>query len=74
MSEQQSGGLPNPIPPRLAFVIQFVASAAPADEHMSGRIEHIISGRQRPFSNANELLSGLREMLTISRREGGRDD
>ena len=71
MSDQPPPGLPNPLPAALAFVVQFAAASVAADEHMAGRIEHVVSGRQRRFSNAVELLSALQEMLTASKRETG---
>jgi hypothetical protein len=59
-----ASGLPNPLPTELAFVVQFGAGTGPADEIAAGRIEHVVSGRQRRFANAQELLVALREMAT----------
>ena len=71
MSEQRTANLPNPLPAEFAFVVQFGAANQPAEQPLIGRIEHIVSGRQRRFSNAAELLSALEEMLIASRRESG---
>lgn len=60
---RHAAGLPNPLPAELAFVVQFGTPSAPADEIAAGRIEHVVSGRQRRFANAAELLVALREML-----------
>jgi len=59
-------GLPNPLPTELAFVVQFGAAPGPTDEITAGRIEHVVSGRQRRFADAAELLAALREMLTAA--------
>ena len=71
MNDQTSPGLPNPLPAAFAFVVQFGAASGPADELLNGRIEHIVSGCQRRFNNAAELLRALQEMLTASRQENG---
>ena len=66
MSDQTSPGLPNPLPAAFAFVVQFGVASEPEGEHMTGRIEHVISGRQRRFTNSAELLAALREMLIMT--------
>ena len=62
MSESHSAGLPNPLPASRAFVVQFGAGVGP-DSILSGRIEHIVSGSERRFSSAAELVAVLLEML-----------
>jgi hypothetical protein len=50
------------LPSELAFVVQFGAGTGPTDEVAAGRIEHVVSGRQRRFASAAELLAALREL------------
>jgi len=66
---ERNGGLPTPLPVELAFVVQFGAGTGPIDPITAGRIEHIVSGRQRRFTNSEELLVALREMLPPPQRE-----
>lgn len=61
---KHAAGLPNPLPAELAFVVQFGTGTGPTGEIAAGRIEHVVSGRQRRFANAAELLAALREMVT----------
>lgn len=68
MDDLPPRGLPNPLPATLAFVVQFGAASA-SGEHITGRIEHVVSGRQRRFRSGAELLEALREMLTASKEE-----
>lgn len=59
---RRSAGLPNPLPTELAFVVQFGVGTGPTDAIAAGRIEHVVSGRQRRFASEMELLTALREM------------
>jgi hypothetical protein len=55
------------LPAKFAYVIQFGSEAADPSLPISGRIEHVVSGRQRRFCDAAEMLKVLEEMLDASR-------
>lgn len=46
-----------------AFVIQFRDSGADGADQLSGRVEHVASGRTANFQSAEELLQLLKKML-----------
>ncbi len=46
-------------PPRRVFVIKLHADAHPGFGPCSGRLEHVLTGRQRLFANLAELLAAL---------------
>ena len=46
-----------------AFVIQFRDSASAHADQLSGRVEHVASGRTATFQSVEELPGILREML-----------
>ncbi len=59
--------LPAPLTPDRAFVVQVRQSSALTPEALSGRIEHIVSGRATSFTSVGELLGFMEQ--TLSRRE-----
>ena len=58
--------------PDRAFVVEFSDRAAEAGgDRLSGRVEHVISGRATRFASAGELLEFVQVVLRSgSRREG----
>ena len=58
-----------PLPPDRAFVVEFTARPATPDDDLTGRVEHVISGRARRFESAGELLDFVRDVLRSERRE-----
>jgi len=46
-------------PAHRVFVIKLHADACPATGACSGRLEHVLTGRQQPFANPAELLAAL---------------
>ena len=59
--------LPAPLTPDRAFVVQVRQSSALTPEALSGRIEHIVSGRATSFTSVGEVLRFMQQ--TLSRRE-----
>ena len=58
------------LPPDRAFVVEFsTARAAAPDDDLSGRVEHVISGRAKRFESAGELLEFVRAVMRSDRRE-----
>ena len=51
-----------PLPAKFTFVIQFGADAETSPQ-LTGRIEHVISGRQRRFANIEEMVAALAGMI-----------
>ncbi len=49
--------------PRRAFVVQFREETEGAPVRFAGRVEHLVSGRARPFYSPQGLLAFLRQML-----------
>lgn len=49
--------------PHRAFVVQFREETEGAPGHFAGRVEHLVSGRARPFYSPQELLAFLRQMV-----------
>lgn len=54
----------SPLSPHRAFVVQFRGETAVAHGHVSGRIEHIVSGQATRFHSLEELLAFLERVLT----------
>ena len=66
-----SGSSEGPLLPAWkAFVVQFSRHAEPATNNLSGRIEHLSSGRRAHFESPEELLTALRQLL----EELGKED
>lgn len=53
----------NRYPPDYAFVVQFDAESDPAGEGLTGRVEHIESGRNCRFTSSQELDEFMMEVL-----------
>jgi hypothetical protein len=51
------------LPAWKAFVVQFSRDTGTAPGSMSGRVEHLSSGRRARFNTAEELLAALRTLL-----------
>jgi len=49
-----------------AFVVQFRCPAGTSDEQVSGRVEHVASGRTATFQSMEELPKLLLKMLQDS--------
>ena len=56
--------LPDLLPER-AFVVEFRGSSATGldEPPLSGRVEHVVSGKAARFESAGELLSFVRDVL-----------
>jgi len=51
------------LPPERAFVVQFYADTTLDARHMSGRIEHVISGQVSHFHSLATLLDFITHVL-----------
>lgn len=58
----QISGDHRPLPARLAFVVQLDAEADVAQGKISGRVEHVQSGRATRFQRLDGLLAFLTRM------------
>lgn len=58
-----------PLSPSHAFVVQFRADADIAAAQVAGRVEHVVSGRARPFDSVEALLAFCREVLRDVRQQ-----
>jgi hypothetical protein len=55
-----------------AFVVQLAEATALDAEHLSGRVEHIVSGQARHFQSLTELLRFFEQVLqTLASTQGG---
>jgi hypothetical protein len=52
------------LPPERAFVVQFYAETEVDATHMSGRVEHVVSGQVSHFHSLASLLSFIHVVLT----------
>ena len=53
-----------PLLPEWMFVVQFREDTAVAQNHMTGRVEHVVSGQATRFQSAEELWAFIARMLT----------
>lgn len=53
----------NGLRPDTAFLIQFRTNADPATDKLTGRIEHVASGRTETFESLKDLPTLLQRML-----------
>jgi len=60
----------NGLRPDTAFLIQFRTTSDPATDNLSGRIEHVSSGKTETFMSLKDVPKLLRRMLKESRRIG----
>jgi hypothetical protein len=49
--------------PERAFVVEFSGDGTARDEHLSGRVEHVVSGQAARFASAGELLEFVQGVL-----------
>lgn len=68
---RQRGASAGALPAKFTYVIQFGSEVADPSLPIAGRIEHVVSGKQRRFCNATEMLAALEEMLDASRGAEG---
>ncbi len=61
------------LPPDRAFVVEFRGGKTLGkDEPLSGRVEHVVSGKAARFESAGELLEFVRSVLrSRARAKGG---
>jgi len=53
-----------PFPVQRAFVVQVHATAAVAQGHLAGRVEHVLSGKAVHFQTVDDLLAFIARVLT----------
>jgi hypothetical protein len=53
--------------PRGAFLVECSSSEPESDEALSGRVEHIVSGRATSFHSASTLIEFIRGVLAPGR-------
>ena len=51
------------LPPERAFVVQFYADTGLDTTHMTGRIEHVVSGQVGHFHSLTTLMSFITRVL-----------
>ena len=51
------------LPPQGAFVVQFGSDTDPAAHRLSGRVEHVVSGRASRFESLEALLDFIARVL-----------
>jgi hypothetical protein len=49
--------------PRGAFLVECSSSKTVSDDQLSGRVEHIVSGRATSFESASRLIDFMRGVL-----------
>ena len=59
----QTGPTPRALPYAKAFVVQFSAETDPRRGTVTGRMEHLQTGRRSRFASADELLAWIMAML-----------
>jgi hypothetical protein len=58
----------NGLRPDTAFLVQFRTNSDPATDKLTGRIEHVSSGKTETFESLKDVPKLLRRMLKDSRR------
>jgi hypothetical protein len=58
------------LPPERAFVVQFYADTALDTTHMTGRVEHVVSGQVDHFHSLATLLSFITRVLVEGETAG----
>ena len=53
-----------PLLPEWMFVVQFREGTAVAQDHVTGRVEHVVSGQATRFESVEELWAFIARMLT----------
>jgi hypothetical protein len=54
-----------------AYVVKLRRDAVP--QALAGRLENLVTGRQREFSSADELVSSIAADLALATRDGAAD-
>ena len=64
---------PAALRPDHAFVVEFGNAADAAPDRLTGRVEHVVSGRATQFASSEELLAFVASVLRAPRDgfEGG---
>lgn len=64
---------PATLRPEHAFVVEFGNAADAAPDRLTGRVEHVVSGRATQFASLEELLAFVTRVLRTPRGgvEGG---
>jgi hypothetical protein len=60
--------------PRGAFLVECSSSEKVSDDRLSGRVEHIVSGRATSFESAATLLDFMRGVLHAVHANGKAGD
>jgi hypothetical protein len=60
--------------PRRAFLVECSSSDAVSDDQLSGRVEHIVSGRATSFQSASKLIDFMLEVLALGQVNAGAGD
>jgi hypothetical protein len=63
-SEQPAGQEPAPLSPQRAFVVHFHAVVGEGQAPLSGRVEHVTSGKVRHFRSWPELAAFVAQTLS----------
>ena len=58
---------PAPFSVTRAFVVQFRADTAIEQEHLTGRVEHVVSGQATDFQSLETLLGFMARVLRAER-------
>jgi hypothetical protein len=58
---------PAPLSVTRAFVVQFRADTAIEQEHLTGRVEHVVSGQATDFQSLETLLAFIAQVLRTER-------
>lgn len=62
-SAEQKSGVEAELGPHSAFVIQFHRGTELSGGTVSGRVEHVVSGRVARFQSLDELMAFVRRVL-----------
>jgi hypothetical protein len=63
-NENPDSPTPVPLSTRIAFVVHLTSHEASATEVVSGRVEHVSSGRTIRFSSAGQLVEFMRRAVS----------
>jgi len=58
---------PAPLSVTRAFVVQFRTDTAVEQEHLAGRVEHVVSGQATAFQSLETLLAFIARVLRAER-------
>ena len=60
--------------PRGAFLVECSSSETVPDDQLSGRVEHIVSGRATTFESPTKLIDFMRGVLALGQVSAGTGD